>query len=156
MKKLPLFSKRAALRIVIVVGLLGLLYSLFIHFPAPVLSMWWNVYFVNLVWNADQKPEIWKIGSNLKDPKFVTIEENPNHILPFLKDDFNIYSIMNCPWIPATGFDAASFEGIDVWTGWFIVKDKNGTYISHRDGKYGRPEGNCSNDRYAPYKKISE
>lgn len=39
MKKLPLFSKRAALRIVIVVGLLGLLYSLFIHFPAPVLSM---------------------------------------------------------------------------------------------------------------------
>ena len=69
------------------------------------------------MWNTDQNPEIWKIGTNLKHPQFITMRKNPKDILPFIKDDFHIYSIMDCPGIPATGFDAPSFEGVGVWTG---------------------------------------
>ena len=150
MKKIPFFTKRAVLRIILSFWLLWYIYSLFI---APgVFIFWENAYFINLVWNTEQTPEIWTIGTSLTNPKIVSIDWSPL----FLKDESRIFSIIWCPNTPATGFDAVSFQGIwrGTWWAGIILKDNYGTYItaSLEEGIYGRP--NCKNGIALPYKKI--
>lgn len=150
MKKIPLFSKWAALRIIVSFWLIVYIYSLFI---APgIFTFWGNAYFINLVWNKDQNPEIWTIGKDLINPQLISIDWSPL----FLKDESRVFSLISCPNIPATGFDAPSFEGIGRGTGWsgIMLKDKNGTYItsSREEGIYGRPT--CDTGIALPYKKI--
>ena len=150
MKKIPLFNKRALLRIFISAWLIWYVYSLFI---APWIFIFWgSAYFINLVWNKNQRPEIIMIGTHLKNPQLITIDWSPL----FLKDDSRIFSTLGCPNTPATGFDAASFEGIGRGTGWsgIMVKDSNGTYITSNleEGIYGRPI--CDTGIALPYEKV--
>lgn len=116
-----------------------------------IFVVWWNAYSINPTLSNFY---IKKVAYGLENPKVIQIGGWSR----FIKDNSNVFEILSCTNTPWSGFDAGTFEGFWRGTGWagIVVKDKNGTYISHRDGKYGRPEGNCSNEQYAPYKKISE
>ena len=148
-------NKRSTLISIIILLIIGLCYYISIIFVTPTtFIIWGNAYTINLVWNENQKPEIIQIAHNLQEPQIITIDGAPM----FIKDNDSIFNlgIYNCPNIPATGFDAPSFEWVGRGSEWagIMIKDKNGTYItsSIEEGSYGRPT--CDTGIALPYKKI--